>query len=271
MRSKTYLVIEYLALTLYADVIPQKQTEPNRLLKTAIHRLGHTFIRSEAARLEVRRLRPAFTTVGLGSYRREALTEVLYTRLDEHYRPAVELARLIIENSSLELLYGKVVGAAFLIDMSKVFEEFLYVALRGALGLPESQWKHEAGLTLDKDGGIRMKADLSWWPSGPAKNECLPLFVGDAKYKKLEPRGFEHADIYQMLAYCTAANLASGLLVYASGEDKPGAYKIRHAGKTIEVASLDLRGTSEAILDEVRHLADSVKAHTRALPALPSV
>ena len=41
----------------------------------------------------------------------------------------MELARLIIENTSLELFQGKVVGAAFLIDMNKVFEEFLYVAL----------------------------------------------------------------------------------------------------------------------------------------------
>ena len=85
--------------------------EENRLLKTAIHRLGHTFIRSEPIRREVRSLRPAFTTVGLGSYRRGAAPEVRYTRLNEHYRPAVELARLIIENSSLELLHGKVAGA----------------------------------------------------------------------------------------------------------------------------------------------------------------
>ena len=62
--------------------------EKNRLLKTAIHLLGHTFIRSEAARQEVRRLRPAFATVGLGSYQRGALPEVRYTRLDEHYRPS---------------------------------------------------------------------------------------------------------------------------------------------------------------------------------------
>ena len=73
--------------------------------------------------------------------------------------------------------------------------------------------------------------------------------------------GFEHADIYQMLAYCTAADLPSGLLVYAAGEGKPGAYKIRHAGKTIEVASLDISGTPEAILNEVRRLADRVKTH----------
>ena len=115
--------------------------EKNRLLKTAIHRLGHTFIRSAAVRQEVRGLRPAFTMVGLGTYRRGSLPEVQYTRLDEHYRPAVELARLIIENSSLELRRGEVVGAAFLIDMNKVFEEFLYVALGEALGLPERQWK----------------------------------------------------------------------------------------------------------------------------------
>ena len=93
------------------------------------------------------------------------------------------------------------------------------------------------------------------------------LFVSDAKYKKTDPQGFEHADIYQMLAYCTAADLPSGLLIYAAGEDKPGAYKIKHTGKTIEVASLDLRGTPEAILDEVRRLADRVKTHTYASSA----
>ena len=184
--------------------------EKNRLLKTAIHLLGHTFIRSEAARLEVRRLRPAFTMVGLGSYSRGALPEVRYTRLEEHYRPAVDLASLIIENSSLELLHGKVAGAAFFIDMNKVFERFLYVALREALDLPERQWRHEAPLILDEGRRISMKPDLSWWSPGPARNGTRPLFVGDAKYKKLETQGFQHADIYQMLAYCTAVDLALG-------------------------------------------------------------
>ena len=163
--------------------------EKNRLLKTAIHRLGHTFIRSPATRQELRALRPAFTMVGLGSYRRGALPEVQYSRLDEHYRPAVELARLIIENTSLELFRGKVAGAAFLIDMNKVFEQFLYVALGEALGLRERQWKHEKSLTLDEAGRISMKPDLSWWPSGTAGNGSQPIFVGDAKYKKLEAAG----------------------------------------------------------------------------------
>lgn len=236
--------------------------EENRLLKTAIHRLGYSFIRSAAARRDVRRLRPAFTTVGLGSYRRGAPPEVRYTRLNEHYRPAVELARLIIEDSSLELFHGEVEGAAFLIDMNKVFEQFLYVALGEALGLPQRQWKSQARLDLDEGERIKMNPDLSWWDGS------RPLFVGDAKYKKLEPQGFRHADIYQMLAYCTAADLPSGLLVYAAGEDEPRPYKIKHAGKTIEVASLDLSGTPEAILEEVGRLADRVRSHTYGPRAL---
>ena len=232
--------------------------EENRLLKTAIHRLGYTFIRSAAARQDVRRLRPAFTTVGIGAYRRGAPPEVRYTRLNEHYRPAVELARLIIENSSLELLHGEVSGATFLIDMNKVFEEFLYVALGEALGLSERQWKRGAGLHLDEGKHITMQPDLSWWAGS------RPVFVGDAKYKKLESEAFKHADIYQMLAYCTAADLPSGLLVYAADEGEPRSYRIKHAGKTVEVASLDLSGTPEAILAEVGRLADRVRAHTFA-------
>ena len=233
--------------------------EKNRLLKTAIHRLGHTLIHSPTTRRELRRLRPALESVRLGSYRRGALPEVAYSRLDEHYRPAVELARLIIENSSLELFHGKVASAALLIDMNKVFEEFLYVALGEALGLPERQWRHEEGLTLDEAGRIPMKPDLSWWPSGTMGDESQPIFVGDAKYKWLEPRKVHSGDVYQMLAYCTAANLPSGLLVYA-GKGESSAYKIKHAGKTIEIASLDLTGTPDAILDEVGRLADRINA-----------
>ena len=195
--------------------------EQNRLLKTATHRLAHTQIRSVAARQEVRRLRPAFDLVQLGSYAPGAVPEIRYTRLDEHYRPAVELARLIIENSSLE---------------------------------------------PDEDGRIDVEPELSWWPPGSAGTGSLPCFVGDAKYKKLELQGFRHADIYQMLAYCTAAGLPSGLLIYAAGEDEPTTYRINHAGKTIEVASLDLSGTPEAILDSVRQLAGRVHDHVPDSP-----
>ncbi len=64
-----------------------------------------------------------------------------------------------------------------------------------------------------------------------------------------------------MLAYCTAANLTSGLLVYAAGEAEPGQYRIKHSGKTIEVASVDLNGPPSEILEEVGRVSDRVKCH----------
>ena len=78
--------------------------EQNRLLKSAVHRLSHT---PDALRLPPSKrcdgLWPVFDMVQLGSYAPGTVPQIRYTRLDEHYRPAVELARLIIENSSLEL------------------------------------------------------------------------------------------------------------------------------------------------------------------------
>ena len=240
--------------------------EHNRLLKTAIHRLAHTQIRSLGTKQEVRRLRPVFDLVQLGSYSLGPVPGIRYTRLDEHYRPAVEFARLIIENSSLELFEGKVAGGSFLIDMNLVFEKFLYVALGEALGLGESQWKRGRSLELDEGGRIDVEPDLSWWTPPSSATRSRPCFVGDAKYKHLDAAGFKHADIYQMLAYCTAADLPSGLLIYADGEDEPTTYRINHAGKSIEVASLDLSGTPEAILDSVRQLADRVHDHVLESP-----
>ena len=227
--------------------------EENRMLKTALHRLAHLPVRSPQSRRDVHALRPAFNTVGLGLYRRGAPPEIQYTRLNQHYRLAVELARLIIENSSLELLHGNVTAASFLLDMNKVFERFLFVALGEALGLSATDWKNgnSPSLSLDVGGKIMLGPDLSWW----SNDRCR--FVGDAKYKRLEAA----ADIYQMLAYSTAANLTSGLLVYPAGEAEPGLYRIKHSGKTIEVASVDLNGSPSEILEEVGRLSDRVKRH----------
>ena len=226
--------------------------EENRLLKTALHRLSRLPVRSAEARRGINALRPVFNTVGLATYAHGA-PEIRYTRLNGHYRPAVELARLIIDCSSLELHHGDIAGSSFLLDMNRVFEQFLFVALREELGLSASEWR-KGNLTLDEGDAIKLEPDLSWW----AGRRCR--FVGDAKYKRLDVAGFRHADMYQMLAYCTASGLASGLLVYAAGEEESSVHRVRNAGKTIEVASLDLEGTPDMILAEVRRIAGRVRS-----------
>ena len=149
-----------------------------------------------------------------------------------------------------------------MIDMNKVFERFLRAALRKALRLREPQWpegEQERRLTLDEAGRVHLIPDLMW---RIGRTEA-PVFVGDAKYKRIVSARWPNADIYQMLAYCTAADLPSGLLVYAAGEDAEARHRIRHASKTIEVATLDLTGTPDEMLAAVGELASTVTAHRR--------
>ena len=60
------------------------------------------------------------------------------------------------------------------------------------------------------------------------------------------------------------------MLVCVADEGEPITYKVKYAGKTIEVVSLDLEGTPEAILDEVRRLAQLVRDRTFASSVLPA-
>ena len=84
--------------------------------------------------------------------------------------------------------------------------------------------------------------------------------MGDAKYKNLIGDRIPNADLYQLLAYATALNLPGGLLVYAQGEAGEGTYRVRHSGKRLEVAALDLGGTLDEILARVQDLARRVVA-----------
>ena len=234
--------------------------EENRLLHTAIRLLTRIPMRSDRWSRELRGLLPAFAAVGVGSYRRGAVPEVRYHRLNEHYKPAVELARLIIDAASFELRHGELAAASFMLDMNDVFERFLRAALRNTLRLSDDAWPSSDSrrqLTLDEGGGIELIPDLMW-RSGPNRS---PIFVGDAKYKRIEPDGFKHADVYQMLAYCVASDLPSGLLVYAAEEHEPTSHVIKHVGKTIEIAALDLIGEPDAILGDVARIASLVRAH----------
>ena len=240
--------------------------EQNRLLKTALYRLSLARIRNKFIADEIRRLRSAFDMVQLGTYTAGAVPKIRHTRLDEHYRPAVDLARFIIENSSPELSSGNVPTSSFLVNMNEVFERFVYVAIgeTQTLGLDRSGWRSKQAIRLYRDRPIHVEPDLSWWGIDPTTKKHRPYFVGDAKYKNLGTVGFRHGDMYQMLAFCTAARLSYGLLIYAKGEGDPGKYQVKNANITIEVLWLDLSVPPQQILTEVDRLAEHIGAHARA-------
>ncbi len=235
----------------------------NQILKAALRALSRMRLRSGLVARALHEVWVAFEPVAAVEFDSRRVPEPAFTRLNRHYEPSIALARLILRGCSFDQGVGRPPGTSFLLDMNEVFEAFLYRALLESLRVPATVFRQGAsGLTLDEATRVRLAPDLSWWHG----NKCV--FVGDAKYKRLDSAGFKHADLYQLLAYATAANLDHGLLVYAAGDVDPVAHRVRFAGIELLVASLDLSGEPAQILDAVGQIADGVRSNVLGrLPA----
>lgn len=225
---------------------------PNRLVKAATHALGGMRLRDPDSRRKLARVQATLDNVAPVEFPPNEVPEVTFDRLNEHYREVVGLSRLILRHSTVETGRGPVRASGFLMDMNRVFEEFVRRALREALRLTEREFRAHKNLPFDVAGNVDMEPDLSWWRDG----RCV--FVGDAKYKKLKAHA-PNADLYQMLAYTTALDLPGGLLIYAKGERDPAIHEVRNSRKRLEVFALDLAGEPAEVLKQISDLADRVQ------------
>lgn len=230
----------------------------NRLVKAAAYRLSSIGLRSHQARSGLGWVVGILDNVSLTEFPANAVPEVEFDRLNEHYRDVVGLSRLILRHSAFEATRGEVRAAGFLMDLNQVFQEFVTVALQETLGLSRNTFSEQWAGSLDTGGKVRIRPDLVWREGGK------PCFVGDVKYKNLTRESDNNRvpgeDLYQLLAYVTALNLPGGMLIYAQGEAEVADYTVRHSGKTLKVAALDLSGNLEQTLGRVRKLAVDIKA-----------
>lgn len=229
--------------------------ELNRLLRAAIARLLRFPARDQRSTWGLRAIESKLADVTSVDYDPRHVPQISYDRLTSRYRPAVELARLILSSISFDLAHGPVSASAFLIDMNRVFEEFVVVALREALDVSDRvlvQGARRRSLFLDKSGRVPLEPDLSMWDGA----RCT--FVGDVKYKRVVDEFVPNADLYQLLAYTIATDLAGGMLIYAAGEERPVTHEVVHLGKRLRTEALDLSGTPRTTLAQIADIADRI-------------
>lgn len=183
------------------------------------------------------------------------------TRLNQRFHLALWLAELIIRQTSLDQPRGTVQADGFVVDMAKVFEDFVTTALGSALEAFAGTGVAQRRLWLDEGSTIPIQPDLTWLRDG------VPVAVIDAKYKAEKPSGFPNADVYQMLAYCTALGLTEGHLVYAKGNDAERSAVIRHARIAICCHALDLDAPPDVLLSQVDQLAKSIGSQAGVVTA----
>ena len=181
------------------------------------------------------------------------LQRVHYTRLNDHYRPALGLARLLLDNLTLVDRRGGTTAASFMVNMNDLFERFVTERLRRALQgrlVVEGQ-THD---TLDIEKKVRIRPDLRF--RHPRTGSVT--YVGDIKYKLTADATARSADYYQLLAYTTALNLPEGVLIYcqADGGEPAGEVTVRHAGKKLHVRALDLSGSPAEVGAGIERLAE---------------
>ncbi|MFG2100521.1 McrC family protein [Micromonospora echinaurantiaca] len=228
----------------------------NRILATAVDRMLRVPGVDAESRRMLRHLAARF--VGVTRLRTGAPVPAWHpTRLNQRLRIALRLAELVLGGTSVEAGRGGVLTNAFLLDMWRVYEDFLSVALRAAI---ESTHGGTVVLQghghLDSQRRLELRPDLLWRNGAGGKVDA----VVDAKYKADTVR----EDAYQMLAYCVAYRLAHGHLIYASGEHPPVRHVVRNAGIEIVCHALDLDVEPADLLAQVHALADEV---TRLGPA----
>lgn len=223
--------------------------------------------------------------VGDVRHRPDDHDRVMFTRLNEHYKPALRLAELVLANLTLQDRIGETQASSFMLDMNKLFERFVTERLRRTLR-GRLEVKDQYRDKLDEDGAVAIKPDLLFRAAGS------PRFVADIKYKLTgEDASGRHPDYYQLLAYTTALDLPEGVLIYcldanrADHSDSDGAaattsrpessmptegtpddslpglrsIRVRNVGKVLHTYALDLSGTAEDVARNLDRLADWIE------------
>jgi 5-methylcytosine-specific restriction enzyme subunit McrC len=230
----------------------------NRILRSAVERMLRLPRVSIDARRRLRHLLSRFAEVSPIPVGQPA-PPWAPTRLNTRYHTALRLAELVLRGCSVEHRVGGVAVNGFLLDMPKLFEDFVTVAIGEALGQYGGQAHRQDSHHLDVRGAIRIQPDLVWYYAG------VPAAVVDAKYKAEKPSGFPDADLYQMLAYCTALQLPRGHLVYAKGNEEPSRHVVRNVDIEIVCHALDLAQAPPALLQQVDYTAAEVAGEIATL------
>jgi 5-methylcytosine-specific restriction enzyme subunit McrC len=229
----------------------------NQLLAAALGRCS-TRVTHESVRRRVRRLLAIFQEVcRVAELDLEAMRDrIIYHRLNEHYRNAHALAWLLLDGLGTRdlLSAGKTRCFAFLIDMNRLFEKFVFRVLDRLLsgtGLRVHYQRGNRSIILDALTNrpyARVVPDVLIQAGAAGTTACVAV---DAKYKLYDERKLGSGDVYQSFLYAYAYGGASSrifptaILVYPSSTRSIRSVRLRvQSVQTLAAAEIFALGLS---------------------------
>lgn len=234
----------------------------NQILRAAIRQMLRVPRLRDQARRRLAHLDGRLDGVTPAVIRRRQPTW-LPTRLNRRYAPALRIAEVVLDNQSSIAVPGRATLAAFVVNMATVFEDFVSTAIKEAFR-GEGTTKEQYKVHLGEESTVPMKPDVVQLRGN------RPVAVFDAKYKLEDPKGgYPNADVYQMLAYCTALQLPTGWLVYAVGDAGKEPIRVAHTDVQVFQYALDLRDHPVAVLAQIRELVTTAIGTPLSNPVPP--
>lgn len=224
--------------------------QENQVIRAALAVLRHMRLGDPTVAAGIARLWRDFKDLTALAAPAQAFNSVAWNRQNEHYRPLIDLAGVILHGTMTELDDGALSVPGFTLSMPRVFEQFVRTVLREQSGLtpaelPDAPAEHR--LRFDTAGRVRLLPDI-----GVRVNDRW-IFIGDVKYKRDDGRGRD-GDLYQLLAYATAAGLSEATLIYADGPAEAPHHTVRHTAIRINLLHLDLSQPPNLVLSQLKKL-----------------
>lgn len=220
---------------------------PDHLLNRTLKFCNHLLLsqtRSPVSRRTLRENDTLLIDVTYKPVRPEELDRITLDRLNRSYEPILDLCRLLLANSTLDLRAGRISQLAIVFDMDKLFEEFVAEFLRHhadeiTVGegskLRSAVPKKSIGRLF---GELRMAPDLALTDVDGGK------ILLDTKNKDLPVGGTPaREDLYQMYAYGTAGEdaYAGIILLYPMAGSHFRGSSLRHGDLRLHTRSFDLK------------------------------
>lgn len=184
----------------------------------------------------------------------QAFDAVRFNRMNEAYRPVLNMARLFYTNAQPGMSAGDDQVFTFLVPLNRLFEQFVNKLLSGALS-DQYQVLYQKQTYLDTaTKRFMVKPDFvlrTISGSGSASNNVA--IIADAKYKNPISQNGElrpaESDLYQMLVYALKFQVSTLILIYPKfvsdgdgGAEQSTPFRIDAGGQnvTLHLLQLDL-------------------------------
>lgn len=172
----------------------------------------------------------------------EAITYKTLPSSRSYYYDILNLCMFFVTHSTLEYKLAKEIKVkSFVVDMNKVFEEYVYNILREKLNDPYKVKRHQKQPLFDNTLKYNIEPDYLILKNGKVK------VIADAKYKN-EPTT---DDFYQVLVYADRYNVTNTLLIYPSWSGETHTESFTFKGKQVNVVYHNMLNVEKSEADLV--------------------